>query len=42
MSSKRAKTLADFIDTVNTRYEALHTAFEEQFWGTADRTCGSG
>ena len=25
---------SEFIADVNTRYEALHRAFEEQFWGT--------
>merc|ERR1711871_599980 len=33
-SSKRARSLAAFIDATNARYETLHAAYEAQFWGT--------
>ena len=36
--AKRGKTedseCAELIDRVNAAYDPLHTAFEEQFWGT--------
>ncbi len=39
MATKRARpttlsAASDFIETINTEYEALHKSFELQFWGT--------